>query len=55
MVTQSFGIEPNEVADRLANLGTKATRDPDTRPALAGVMSQVRKRLWDFEPTSGAP
>jgi ribonuclease HI len=40
-----MGIEPNEVADRLANLGTKASHDPDTRPTLAGVRSQVRKRL----------
>jgi len=40
-----MGIEPNEIADRLATLGTKASRDPDTRPTLAGVRSQVRKRL----------
>jgi len=45
MATRPYGIEPNEIADRLANLGTKATRDPDTRSTLAGVMSQVRKGL----------
>jgi hypothetical protein len=41
------GIAPNEIADRLANLGTKASRDPthvQPRPE-SGLRVQVRKRL----------